>query len=248
MTGEGSRPSSFAASHGGLESADPAAMVECLHVEKAHGPGPSVFHDMSVRILRGDFVCVGGPGGAGKTTFLNLLLGVERPDSGLVLVEGHNVHALGERNLARLRQRIGVVFQDLRLAPGRTVFDNVAFPLFARLKGEALIRQRVGRTLAALRLEEKTTVACERLSQSERQRAAIARALAHGPGLILADEPIAHLDDRDTALVVELLKQAHMAGTTVVVTSHDTGRAFGGAACITLEIRDRRILERARAN
>jgi cell division transport system ATP-binding protein len=241
MTGEVLPPPSLSTSHEGLKTANPHAMVECLHVHKTYLSGPTVFRDVNVRIERGDFVLLSGPGGAGKTTFLKLLLGQEQPDSGMVLVDGRNVHSLRERDLARLRQRIGIVFQDLKLMPDRTVFENVALPLFALSKGEAVTRQRVAQTLSALRLLEKMSVVCERLSESERQRTAIARAMVHNPSLLLADEPTVHLDEEDATMVGDLLKRASMAGTTVVLTAHGPWEVATGASVNRLEIIDRRL-------
>jgi cell division transport system ATP-binding protein len=246
MTGDVLRPPALSTSQESPRTAKTSALVECLHVHKTYGSGPTVFRDMNVQIGRGDFVFLTGPGGAGKTTFLKLLLGMERPDSGMVLIEGRNVHSLRERDMARFRQRIGMVFQDLKLVPNRTVYENVALPLFALSKGVAVTRQRVTQTLSALRLQEKMAVVCERLSESERQRTAIARAVVHNPVLLLADEPTAHLDEEDTAIVVELLKKAGMAGATVVVTAHGTSQAAVGASAHMLEICDRRLVEHRR--
>jgi len=241
MTGEVLQPPSLFTSHEGPKTANPPAMVECLHVHKTYASGPTVFRDLNVKIERGDFVFLTGPGGAGKTTFLKLLLGQEQADSGMVLIDGLNVHSLRERDLARLRQRIGTVFQDLKLMLNRTVFENVALPLFALSKREAVTRRRVAQTLSALRLQEKMSVVCERLSESERQRTAIARAMVHNPVLLLADEPTAHLDEEDTRIVEGLLKKASLAGAAVVLTAHGIREIAMGALVHRIEICDGRL-------
>lgn len=247
MTGEALSPPSVSESDAGSKTVKAPAMVECLHLHKAYGRGRRVFHDADVRIHRGEFVCLTGPGGSGKTTFLNLLTGQETPDSGIVLVDGVNVQTLGEQKLARFRQRIGVVYQDLKLVPNWTVFENVALPLIALSKGEALARQRVAQVLSSLRLQGKKTAVCERLSEGERQRTAVARALVHNPVLILADEPTAHLDDQDEALVWELLRNANLAGTTIIITCHQAPGIEMQEAMHRLQICEQRLVRHGAA-
>ncbi|MHC1742030.1 MAG: cell division ATP-binding protein FtsE [Syntrophobacteraceae bacterium] len=242
MTGEASSPPSVSESDAAFKSVIPPAMVECLHVHKAYGQGRGVFRDIEVRIRRGEFVCLTGPGGSGKTTFLYLLTGQEAPDSGIVLVDGLNVQTLGEQKLARFRQRIGVVYQDLKLVPNWTVFENVALPLIALSRSEAVARQRVAQVLSSLRLLDKKTAVCEQLSEGERQRAAIARALVHNPVLILADEPTAHLDEQDKALVWELFRNAHMAGVTILLTAHEASETAALGTMYSLEICDHQLI------
>lgn len=243
MTPEGQEEASKATTVERAGAGRPPTMVECLNVHKTYPSGPCVLQNVNVEIAKGECVVITGPGGAGKTTLVKLLLGTERPDSGTVLIEGRNVHTLPDRKLALLRQRTGVVFQDLKLMPRRTVYENVALPLFALARGEALVRQRVGQTLVALRLQEKADVPCEVLSESERRKTAIARAIVHGPVLLLADEPMAHLDEQDTALVVSLLEGLGMAGATVILTAHGRPRSLGRLAPRLLQIQARSLVE-----
>ncbi len=220
------------------------ALVECLNVHKSYPSGPTVFENVNVTIARGECVVLSGRGGTGKTTFLKLLIGAERPDSGIVRIDGRNVHQLKGRDLALLRQRLGVVFQDLQLIPKRTVYENVALPLFALSRGETLIRRRVVQTLAALRLQALTDVPCEALSRSESQKVAIGRALVHGPTLLLADEPTAYLDPEDSRLVVSLFQDLGTGGTTVILTAHGTPGTLMEWVPRFLEIDGRRLVER----
>lgn len=247
MTEAASLPASVEKGVAGSTASGSQAMVDCLHVHKAYEPGLTVFRDVTVRIDRGDFVCLTGPGGSGKTTFLSMLTGQEAPDAGTVLVDGSNVFTLGEKKLARFRQRIGVVFQDLKLVPHWTVFENVALPLIALSRAESIARQKVAQVLDTLRLLEKKTTVCEKLSASERQRTAVARALVHTPVLILADEPMAHLDEQDKALVWELLKNAHLAGATIILTAQSPSEAAVSVKGYSLEIFDRQLVRRGSA-
>jgi cell division transport system ATP-binding protein len=181
--------------------------------------GRSLSIDLDIR--QGDFLFVTGISGAGKSTLLKMLYGEEKPTSGEVVVDGTRLNKLRGHGLSGLRRRIGVVFQDYKLLPRRTVAENVAFALQAQNFAKAEIRRRLLPTLKIVGLEEKAEHFPEQLSGGEQQRVAIARAIVHTPVLLLADEPTGNLDAGNTWSVLEILRQLNDMGVTIVVTTHD---------------------------
>lgn len=182
----------------------------------------SVLNDVSFTVEKGEFVSVVGRSGAGKTTIAKLILGVEKPDLGFVSMDGLLIADMRPRTLQILRRRIGIVFQDYRLLPDKTVFDNVAFALevVGDLK-EADIQVQVTKVLHQLGLFPLKDSFPSTLSGGEQQRVAIARALVHQPELLIADEPTGNLDPESTRVILSLLKAIHDSGTTVILTTHD---------------------------
>jgi putative ABC transport system ATP-binding protein len=175
---------------------------------------------------------VTGPSGSGKTTLLALLGGLERPTRGAVLVAGRYLASCADAELARLRRRIGFIFQDFALIPDVAAWENVAYPLIPR--GVAR-RERFGLAsewLERLGLKEKLHATPRTLSGGQQQRVALARALAGNPEILIADEPTAHLDAESGVVLVELLRQLHAQGKTVVASSHDE-RLIAGATRVT---------------
>jgi len=198
--------------------------------------------DVSVEVPGGAAFLIRGESGSGKTTLLNLLYGLERPDSGQIVVQGRNVLRLGRRGLQRLRRSIGYVFGDLRLSEDRSVVDNVALPL--RLKGWWSARAAAAAAAACRRVgldEAHFKVRCGELAAGERQLAVVARALVVEPDLILADEPTAHLDTRHSLYVLDLLARTVRVGTTVVVASGEMMTSGAFAADNVVELRDGRL-------
>jgi cell division transport system ATP-binding protein len=200
---------------------DQPGMIELFHVTKRYGSDARALVDVNLSIAKGEFVFLTGPSGAGKTTLLKLLFCAERATSGQVLITGRNVARLAESAIPLMRRKIGVVFQDFKLLPGRTVHDNVALTL------DVLgISRRVGdrRVLAMLKqvgLSHKADSLPPRLSGGEQQRVAIARALVNDPAILLADEPTGNLDSKLTLEIMDLLRDFSVRGTTVVVATHD---------------------------
>ncbi len=182
----------------------------------------SVLNDVSFTVEKGEFVSVVGRSGAGKTTIAKLILGVEKPDLGFVSMDGLLIADMRPRTLQILRRRIGIVFQDYRLLPDKTVFDNVAFALevVGDMK-EADIQLQVTKVLHQLGLFLLKDSFPSTLSGGEQQRVAIARALVHQPELLIADEPTGNLDPESTRVILSLLKAIHDSGTTVILTTHD---------------------------
>lgn len=196
-------------------------MISLHNVHKVYAPDQSALKNVDLKVYPGEFVFIAGASGAGKTTLFRLLYGAERASSGQVVVGGRNLLSVPERDVALLRREIGVVFQDYKLLPQRTVIDNVTFGL--EVRG---IRTRERRALGlkllhAVGLENKAGAMPLTLSGGEQQRVSIARALIHKPRLLLADEPTGNLDPDMSKIVFELFLEANAAGVTVIVATHD---------------------------
>lgn len=176
---------------------------------------------VSVRIDDGEFVFVVGASGAGKSSFLNVIMGQERVDSGNVIVGPYDLTKTKKKELPYLRRMLGIVFQDFRLIPKMTVYDNVAFALRVIGVGERIIRKRVRYVLRLVDLLAKAKCLPNQLSTGERQRVAIARALVNNPGVIIADEPTGNLDPVLSGEIMSLFDKINSLGATVVVVTHD---------------------------
>ena len=176
---------------------------------------------MSFELNKGEFIFLAGHSGAGKSTLLKLISMMERPTAGEVRVSGYSSKTVKAREIPKLRRRLGIVFQDFRLLPNKSVFQNVAFALQVIGKSRALIRQTVPETLRVVGLEGKEKRLPHQLSGGEQQRVAIARAIVNKPTILLADEPTGNLDPATSRAIVELLDRINRSGTTVVVATHD---------------------------
>jgi cell division transport system ATP-binding protein len=196
-------------------------MIQLFHVYKEYAGEGLALVDVSLQVPKGEFVFVTGPSGAGKSTLLKLVFCAEPPSGGQLLVFGRNVAKLGPSGVPLLRRNIGVVFQDFKLLPDRTVAENVAFPLEVRGLATAEVRRRVTAILRSVGLDHKQRRFPLSLSGGEQQRVAVARALVADPALLLADEPTGNLDPDRTLEVMDLLEDANARGTTVVVATHD---------------------------
>src|SRR5512136_1120842 len=196
-------------------------VIQLFHVQKQYGTEAPALVDVNLEIRKGEFVFVTGPSGAGKSTLLKLVFCAEPPSGGQLLVFGRNVAKLGRSGVPFLRRNIGVVFQDFKLLPDRTVAENVAFPLEVRGIAAAEVRRRVTAILRSVGLDHKQRRFPLSLSGGEQQRVAVARALVADPALLLADEPTGNLDPDRTLEVMDLLEDANARGTAVVVATHD---------------------------
>lgn len=177
--------------------------------------------NVSLHVPPGQFLFLTGPSGAGKTTFLRLLFGAALPSAGTIRVGGADLGRLSPRQIPRLRRKLGVIFQDFKLMPRLSVFENVALALrVAGVKSRDLV-ERVERVLRQVGLDHLAEAQADSLSGGEQQRAAIARALAHQPALVLADEPSGNLDPQNALEVMKLLVAAHARGATVILATHD---------------------------
>jgi len=196
-------------------------VIELFHVTKEYpGDGPAL-QDVTLTIEKGEFVFLTGPSGAGKSTLLKLIFCDEPATSGQLLLFGKNVAKIRPSAVPYVRRNIGVVFQDFKLLPQRTVAENVALPLEVRGIADREIRKRVKALLRSVGLEHRAEKFPPSLSGGEQQRVAVVRALAADPALLLADEPTGNLDSERTLEVMDLLYGANARGTTVVVATHD---------------------------
>ena len=203
-------------------------MIELHRVSKVYAVGPvkvPALCDVSFRIDKGEFVVLAGPSGAGKTTLLRLLYRAEPPSDGEVEVFGQDVGTLRRAQVAALRRSIGVVFQDAKLLPVRTVYENVAFVLRVLGTPRRDITARVFDALRVVGLSARAQAYPAQLSQGEAQRAALARAIVRKPPLLLADEPTGNLDDAMAAEILDVLRDIWTGGTTVVLATHQAGLA-----------------------
>jgi cell division transport system ATP-binding protein len=194
-------------------------MIQLFHVSKNFG-GNVALKDISLRIRKGDYVFITGPSGAGKTTLLRLLFGAERPSEGQILIDRINLNRISRLNLDLLRRRIGFVFQDFKLLPRKTVFQNVALALEVIGERSALVRKKTHQMLRAVGLSKKEEAYPLQLSGGEQQRVAIARAVVNNPLILLADEPTGNLDPDITRDIMILFRSINLRGTTVVIATH----------------------------
>ena len=198
-------------------------MIALDRVCKVFSVGPvkvPALTDVSFRVAKGEFVVLHGRSGAGKTTLLKLLYRAETPSEGEVEVLGRPLATLKPRGVAALRQNIGVVFQDAKLLPGRTVYENIAFVLRVLGAPRGEITERVFDALRAVGLHSRARAYPAQLSQGEAQRAALARAVVRRPALLIADEPTGNLDDEMGAEITHVIREVNAGGTTVLFATH----------------------------
>jgi cell division transport system ATP-binding protein len=196
-------------------------MILFERVSKTYREPDVVLRELSFELAAGEFAVLTGPSGAGKTTLLSLITGETVASSGRVVVAGYDVGKLNWHTLPRLRRHIGVVFQDFRLLPRRTVGENVGFPLRALAWPTSRRRERVRRVLDWVGLLHRAGDWPAELSGGEKQRVAIARALAPEPRIVLADEPTGNLDPDRAREILSLMREIHARGATVLLASHD---------------------------
>ena len=205
-------------------------MVELKNVSVTYSSGVDALNNVSLKINDGDFAFVVGSSGAGKSTMIKLLLKEIDATSGVVTVNGYNLNKLKKRKIPEFRRTLGFVFQDFRLIPSMTVYENIAFVLRVIDAPIKYIRKRVPYVISLVGLHAKTNSYPDELSGGEKQRVAIARALVNDPQLIIADEPTGNIDPELSYEIVELLKGINDQGTTILIVTHehDLVRHFGG--------------------
>ena len=196
-------------------------MIQLYNVNMAYSREAAALSDVTFKIAKGEFVYLTGASGAGKSTLLKLLYGAERPSRGQILINGQQLPRLHRGGVARLRRRIGVVFQDFKLIHSRTVFENVALPLEIQGRRGPELQQKVQLALRYVGLEHRQGRRPLELAGGEQQRVAIARALVVDPLVLLADEPTGNLDTERSEQIIELFKGANARGTTVLLATHD---------------------------
>ena len=195
--------------------------VRLESVSKTYGTGKEALIDIDLVIREGDFVFLVGPSGAGKSTLTKLLVRDEKATEGRVEVAGHDLGRMKKKEVPLLRRKIGIVFQDFRLLPRKTVYENVAFALDVTGTPKRLMEPAVERALALVGLTEQAKQRPDQLSGGEQQRTAIARAMVHEPRLIIADEPTGNLDPLISWEIIQLLLRINEMGTTVLMATHD---------------------------
>jgi cell division transport system ATP-binding protein len=196
-------------------------IVEMRKVTKVYPGGHVGLERVSLRVDRGEFVFLVGPTGCGKTTLIKTLLRELQPTEGEILVAGRDISTLPEKKVPQLRRRIGTVFQDYKLQPSRSVYDNVAYALQVIGASRAEIREKVPDALRLVGLADKVKSFPDQLSGGEQQRLSVARAFVNHPPLLLADEPTGNLDPNTSIGIMQVLYRINRTGTTVVVVTHD---------------------------
>ena len=196
-------------------------MIKALEVHKEYKGGVHALNGISLDIEKGEFVFVVGPSGSGKSTFLKLLTKEEDPSSGEVYVAGKNLASLPRWRIPYLRRNVGCVFQDFKLLPNKTVFENVAFGLEVIGRPRGVVQKQVPQILELVGLGEKLDRFPDELSGGEQQRVSIARAFVNRPLILVADEPTGNLDPATSVGIMRLLDRINRTGTTIVMATHD---------------------------
>jgi cell division transport system ATP-binding protein len=198
-------------------------MIYFDKVSKIYSDDCIALEDISLTIEPNEFVSIVGHSGAGKTTLIKMILAEEKPSHGKVFYESSDVHKLRGREMTELRRKIGTVFQDFRLLPNKTVYENIAFAMEAAGRTEEEIEADVPHVLELVDISKKIYSFPSELSGGEKQRVAIARAIVNQPDVIIADEPTGNLDPANTFEIIQILKKINDLGTTVIITTHNRG-------------------------
>ena len=196
-------------------------MLEMIDVSKIYPGGSVALQDINVRIEQGEFVFIVGPSGAGKSTFFKMLFREVLPSSGKVIVNGHDLVKMTDKEIPYFRRQLGIVFQDYRLLPDRTVYDNVAFAMQVIETPYRKIKRRVNDVLDLVGLRKRAHAYPTELSGGEQQRIAIARAIVNDPILLMADEPTGNLDPETSWEIMDIFREVNKSGTTIVMATHD---------------------------
>lgn len=196
-------------------------MIKIKNVSKTYHPDIHALRGVSLDVGAGEFVSIVGRSGAGKTTLLRMILADEKPSKGSIHIGGWDITKIKQHDIPLLRRQMGIVFQDFKLLPQKTVFENVAFALEVRGESHGKIITSVPQVLKIVGLEEMFHRYPKQLSGGEKQRVAIARALVNAPKLLVADEPTGNLDSINTKEIIDLLRQINKFGTTVLLVTHN---------------------------
>ncbi len=212
-----------------IEGADKSSIIRMFHVHHNYGPKKALI-DITLDIAKNEFVFISGLSGAGKTTLLKLFYLGEPVSEGQILVDGINLARIPRKRIPLLRRKFGIIFQDYKLIPGKSVYDNVALVLEAAGIKKRIIQKKVKRVLRLVGMEDRLKSYPPSLSGGEQQRIAVARAIIGDPQIILADEPTGSLDDESAEIILDLLRGVHIRGATVIIATHDKAlmRKTGG--------------------
>ena len=203
-----------------IDDQNKSSIIRLFHVHKNYG-AKKALANITLDISKNELLFISGPSGAGKTTLLKLLYLGEKVSEGQVLIEGINLSRISHHRIPSLRRKFGIIFQDYKLIPTKTVFDNVAIVLEATGKKRRFIEKKVKSILRTVGMEETLHSLPPSLSGGEQQRIAFARAVVGDPKIILADEPTGNLDEVSADIILELLKRFHTRGATVIIATHD---------------------------
>ena len=195
-------------------------MIEFRNVSKKYDTGTEAIHNINFKINKGEFAFLVGSSGSGKSTLIKLILKEEEPTSGNIIINGKDTTFLKPSRVPFLRRSMGIVFQDFRLLPDKTVYENVAFAMYVVKATPKHIRRQVPMVLSLVGLSNKAKVYPNELSGGEQQRVALARAIVNNPSMLIADEPTGNLDPNTAWDIMELLNDINLRGTTVVVATH----------------------------
>lgn len=196
-------------------------IIEFRGVSKTYQTGTHALEDVNIQINKGEFVFVVGSSGAGKSTFMKLIIREEKANTGIIKVNGFNLTKMPRKQVPMLRRTMGIVFQDFRLIPTMNVFDNVAFAMHVVGKSGREVRREVTNALSKVGLGDKARSMPMQLSGGEQQRVGLARALVNNPDLIIADEPTGNVDPNMSYEIVSLLTEINKRGTTILMVTHD---------------------------
>jgi len=196
-------------------------MIKLIDLNKSYNKKVQALKNIGLHIKPGEFVSIVGQSGSGKSTLVKLIIAEEKPDSGKIIIGGWDIIGIKDREIPTLRRQLGVIFQDFKLLPKKTVFENVAFAMEACGFKPADIAKTVSQIISLVGLKGKEDRYPNQLSGGEQQRVAIARSLVHKPKLLVADEPTGNLDSINTREIIDLLKKINNMGTTIVLVTHN---------------------------
>ncbi len=218
-------------------------MIRLFNVSKRFG-GKLALKNISLDIEQGEFIFISGPSGAGKSTLLKILYLAENIFEGQVLIDGMNLSRISSSKLPVLRRRFGIVFQDFKLIPSRTAYENIALVLEAAGQKPGFIKKKVMQVLRSTGMEKKANALPLTLSGGEQQRVAVARAVVGDPSIILADEPTGSLDSASARAILDFLTEYHKKGVTILIASHDLHLMKNTIQGRIIEINDGRIIQK----
>jgi len=212
-----------------IDAHEKSSIIRMFHVHHNYGPKKALI-DITLDIAKNEFVFISGPSGAGKTTLLKLFYLGEPVSEGQILIDGINLARIPRKRIPHLRRKFGIIFQDYKLIPTKTVYDNVALVLEAAGVKSRLLQKKVKNVLRLVGMEDRLKAFPPSLSGGEQQRIAVARAIIGDPKIILADEPTGSLDEESAEVILELLRGVHIRGATVIIATHDKAlmRKTGG--------------------
>jgi cell division transport system ATP-binding protein len=212
-----------------IDAAEKSSIIRMFHVHHNYGPKKALI-DITLDIAKNEFVFISGPSGAGKTTLLKIFYLGEPASEGQILIDGINLARIPRKRTPQLRRKFGIIFQDYKLIPTKTVYDNVAIVLEAAGDKKRIIQKKVRSVLRLVGMEDRLKSYPPSLSGGEQQRIAVARAIIGDPKIILADEPTGSLDEESAEVILNLLRSVHIRGATVIIATHDKAmmRRTGG--------------------